>query len=67
MRLSAEHWRKRARQTQNVADMVQDREVRQALLRIALDYRKHAFEAALNEMKAGVPLHRGRRQGTAPR
>jgi hypothetical protein len=67
MRLSAEHWRQRARQTQTVADMVRDREVRQALLRIALDYRKHAFEAALDEMKAGVPPHRGRRQSTAPR
>jgi hypothetical protein len=62
MRMSAEHWRQRAQEAQNLAEMVQDREVRQALLRIALDYRKQAFEAALGEMDAGVPQHSGRRQ-----
>ena len=63
MRLSAEHWRQRAQEAQNLAEMVRDREVRQALLRIALDYRKQAFAAAQEEMEAGVVWLRPKQPG----
>jgi hypothetical protein len=52
MRLSAEYWRQRAQEAQNLAASVQDHEVRQALLRISLDYRKQALELAEVELEA---------------
>jgi hypothetical protein len=51
----AEHWRQRAQEARDFASAVQDREVRQAILRIAEDYTNKARQSAMDEM--GQRLH----------
>jgi hypothetical protein len=55
MRFSAEHWRQRAQEARSLATGVLDREVRQALLRIADEYAAKARQTALDEMTSGQP------------
>ena len=61
MRFSAEHWRQRAQEARNLASGIQDREVRQAILRIAEDYAAKARATALDEMRSGMPRSQERR------
>ncbi len=61
MRFSADHWRQRAQEARSLATGVQDREVRQAILRIAEDYAAKARETALAEMASGLPRPSERR------
>jgi hypothetical protein len=50
MTIRSEHWRQRAQEARDFASAVQDREVRQAILRIAQDYTNKARQSAIDEM-----------------
>ena len=50
MTMNAEHWRQRAQEARDLASGVQDREVRQAILRIAQDYTNKARQSATDEI-----------------
>jgi hypothetical protein len=50
MTMKSEHWRQRAQEARDLASAVQDREVRQAILRIAQDYTNKARQSAMDEM-----------------
>ena len=61
MMTAAENWRQRAQEARDLAAWVQDREVRQALLRIAEDYADKAREVDTDQSADGPSRAPGRR------
>jgi hypothetical protein len=57
MTTRSEHWRQRAQEARDFASAVQDREVRQAILRIAQDYSNKARQSANDEMRPRQGSH----------